>query len=101
MGVMNSTNEEHDVAKVLPLFTAREEAQHFADGFLNEGKTVTPVRQIADADELLRAFAAVDVVEVDGVELPLTHAGARYSQVEALATIEQIVAALSGSRQLS
>lgn len=53
------------------------------------------MRQIANAHELLRAFAMVDVLEVDGVDFPLTRAGVLYSQVEELATIEQIAAALS------
>jgi len=92
---MDSTNEEQDRTKVLPLFTSREEAQEFEDGFLNEGETPTPVRQIANADELLRAFATVDVVEVDGAEFPLTQTGVRYSQVEEFATSERIAAVLS------
>jgi predicted nucleotidyltransferase len=94
-GVLNATNEEQDRAKVLPLFTRREDAQEFEDGFLEEGEASTPVRQIANQEELLRAFATVDVVEVDGVDFPLTHGGLRYSQLKGLATIEQIAVALS------
>ncbi len=94
-GVLDATNEEQDRAKVLPLFTRREDAQKFEGRFLDEGEAPKPVRQIANPDELLRGFAGVDVVEVDGVDFPLTHAGLRYSQVEGLATIEQIAAALS------
>jgi hypothetical protein len=87
--------EDDHQAKVLPVFRDREEAQDFEDGLLDEGETATPMRQIANADELLRAFADIDVVEVDGVDFPLTHAGARYSKLEGFATIEQIAAALS------
>ncbi len=89
MGVMNWAKEgEQDRAKVLGLFNMRDEAH----------EAPTPVRQIATADELVRAFTTVDVVNVDGVDFPLTQAGLRVSRVARLATIEQIVAALSRTK---
>ena len=50
-------------------------------------QTATPVRQIANVDNLLRALAAIDVVEVNGVDLPLARAGARYSDAEGVAKL--------------
>lgn len=92
MGVMSSTNEKTVRRRFfLCLRTARKPRTTKMDCWA----TARPRHPSGKLPTPLRVFAAVDVVEVDGVELPLMRAGARYAQVEGVANIEQIMAALT------
>ncbi|MFK3641210.1 hypothetical protein [Pseudomonas protegens] len=84
---------QHWAPTAIELLESHKEAEHLAAQFIDEEDFEEPEIGRAEGLELLALIGLVDIVEIGGEQLAMTHAGAFYLETDII-TLEELVGSL-------